>query len=103
MWVTITEVIKKLVVLTMCHCIGDYVFQIDYIAKTKGENFYHMFVHVITYCVPFAICYGLDIKLFAIGITHFAIDVCKARYHLFNYVEDQVLHYITLIEAYILI
>lgn len=44
--------IEKIVILIMCHLIGDYVLQIDFIAKTKGQNLYHLFVHCALYCLP---------------------------------------------------
>ena len=81
------------VILVMCHCIGDYVLQIDFIAKTKCRNWYHLFVHVITYCVPFAVCFGIDWRLLIVGISHLIVDALKARYHIINYVTDQLLHY----------
>ena len=37
--------IEKTIQLIMCHLIGDYVLQIDFIAKSKGDNWYHLFVH----------------------------------------------------------
>lgn len=92
-----TEILNELVILVMCHCIGDYVLQIDFIAKTKGKNWYHLFVHVVLYCVPFAVCYGVDWRLLIIGVPHIAIDAFKARYHIINYVTDQLLHYALLL------
>lgn len=44
------EIIYKLII---CHLIGDYVLQNDFIAKTKGENWYHLLVHCLLYSVPF--------------------------------------------------
>lgn len=37
--------ITKIFWLIMCHLIGDYVLQIGFIAHTKGDNAYNMFVH----------------------------------------------------------
>ena len=31
-----------------CHMVGDYVFQIDYIAKTKGDNWWHLLSHCVS-------------------------------------------------------
>ena len=84
------EIIK----LVFCHLIGDYVLQIDFIAKSKGSNLYHMFVHCALYCVPFAILYGVDWKLYVIFISHIVVDLLKARYMKISYIQDQVLHYI---------
>lgn len=43
------KICETLFKLVMCHLVGDYVLQIDFIAKTKGENWYHLLV----YCLPF--------------------------------------------------
>lgn len=87
---------NDLVTLVVCHLIGDYVLQSDFIAKTKGRNWYHLFVHSALYCVPFLICFpgGFHSFLFA---THIVIDAGKARYGKIGYLDDQLLHYMALI------
>ena len=83
--------------LIVCHLIGDYVLQTDFIAKTKGENLYHLIVHCVLYIVPF-IFVGVDTVLLGfIFATHFDIDWLKARMHLIDYKVDQVSHYVALI------
>lgn len=82
--------------LVMCHCIGDYVLQIDFLAKTKGTNLYHLFVHCVLYLVPFAIVFGVDWKLGVLFVSHFIIDILKAKYQKIRYATDQVLHYLIL-------
>lgn len=47
------QICETLFKLVMCHLVGDYVLQIDFIAKTKGENWYHLLVHCLLYCLPF--------------------------------------------------
>jgi hypothetical protein len=84
------ELIYKLI---FCHLIGDYVLQNDFIAKSKGENMYHMLVHCFLYAVPFYIVFGFDEKIPIIIITHIIIDIGKARYKVIDYVTDQILHY----------
>lgn len=73
------------------------MLQNDFLAKTKGSNWYHMIVHCFLYCFPFYIFFGLDWKLLFIFVTHVIIDTLKARYHKINYVEDQLIHYIALL------
>jgi hypothetical protein len=80
-------------VLIGCHLIGDYVLQIDFIAKSKGTNFYHLLVHCLLYCVPFYVMFGVIWQLAVVFITHIVIDLLKARYKLIPYWLDQVLHY----------
>ena len=84
-----------LIDLIFCHLVGDYVLQIDYIAKTKGTNFYHLLVHSALYCLPFYIVIGLVWQLIPLFILHIVIDLLKARYKLIPYWLDQLLHYLT--------
>ena len=37
--------LHTIVLVVLCHLIGDYVLQCDFIAQTKGKNWYHLFVH----------------------------------------------------------
>lgn len=77
-----------------CHLIGDYFLQSDFLATTKGENWYHLFVHCFLYTIPFYIAFGWCWQLALIGILHFPIDAMKARWRKTNYVQDQISHYI---------
>jgi hypothetical protein len=85
------EILLKIV---FCHLVGDYVFQSDFIATTKGKNWYHLFVNCVLYCLPFYIAFGINWQLLFIFVTHLIIDPLKARYNKINYVTDQVLHYL---------
>lgn len=86
--------------LVFCHLIGDYVLQSDFIARTKGENWYHLFVHAALYCVPFAVVFGLTWHIAFIFATHMIIDPLKARWGKISYFGDQLFHYCVLIMAY---
>ena len=44
--------------LVFCRLLGDYVLQSDFIANSKGNNMFHLFVHCILYCVLFAYLYS---------------------------------------------
>lgn len=85
------ELIIKLI---FCHLIGDYVLQCDFIARTKGENWYHLFVHCGLYILPFYVAFGYSWHLLVIFTTYFIIDMLKARHKKINYITDQVLHYL---------
>lgn len=89
--------IKLIITLIFCHLVGDYVLQTDFIAKTKGENWYHLIVHCMLYCLPFFVLFGLTWQLSFIFITHVIIDPLKARYNKINYATDQLLHYIVML------
>lgn len=77
-----------------CHLVGDYVLQNDFIAKTKGENWYHLFVHCFLYVLPFRIVYGVDWKLVVLLVSHIIVDALKAKYKKITYTQDQIVHYI---------
>lgn len=87
--------LEKIILLVLCHLIGDYVLQSDFIATTKGTNWYHLFVHCTLYLVPFYICFGLVWQLGVVFVTHLIVDPLKARYNKLNYCQDQALHYLT--------
>ena len=87
---------EKIFLLVMCHIVGDYVLQTDFIAKTKGENWYHLVVHCLLYCVPFYFVFGWCWQLYVVFLAHVVVDSLKARWKVINYVTDQVLHYCTL-------
>lgn len=79
--------------IIFCHLVGDYVLQNDYIAKTKGENWYHLLAHCLLYVLPFRIVYGSDWRLMLLLITHIIIDALKARYKKITCTQDQIAHY----------
>lgn len=88
--------IEKIILLVMCHLIGDYVLQTDFISDSKGKNWYHLFVHCVLYCVPFLI-FGIDWRLTIVFTMHILIDPLKARYKKISYLQDQAIHYLTLL------
>lgn len=85
---------ERLFVILICHLIGDYVLQTRFVAESKGENWYHLFVHCLLYSVPFYLAFGWCWQLALVTIPHFPIDALKARYGKLNYANDQILHYI---------
>ena len=87
---------ERLFTLVLCHLLGDYVLQTDFLAKTKGENWYHLVAHCLLYCVPFYIVFGFVWQLGVLFLVHLIVDPLKARWKKINYVTDQVLHYLTL-------
>lgn len=92
---------EKILVLVFCHLIGDYVLQCDFIAKTKGENRYHMLVHCLLYCVPFYFIFGMTWQLGVILLMHGIVDPLKASFNKISYTADQVIHYLTLLVYFI--
>ena len=89
--------INIIIKMIFCHLVGDYVLQSDFIAKTKGQNWYHLFVHCFLYCLPFYIVFGSTWQLLFIFVTHLLVDQLKAKFNKINYVTDQLLHYIAML------
>ena len=87
------ELLYKLIV---CHFIGDYVLQNDFIAQTKGKNWWHLIAHCFLYTVPFAILFGIDWRLGVILGLHIVVDTLKARLKRIGYAVDQIIHIATL-------
>ena len=87
--------------LVACHLIGDYCLQGDFIARTKGENWYHLFIHCFLYVIPFWVAFGWGRSLWVLFFSHAIVDVLKARYHKISYWLDQTIHYAVL-AAYLL-
>lgn len=85
--------IENIVKIIMCHMIGDYVLQTDYMAREKANSPYVMIVHCVCYCVPFAVCFGIDARLSFLFFTHFWIDYLKAKLKAISLSADQLLHY----------
>ena len=91
------ELFSKIILLILCHLLGDYVLQNDFIAKSKGSNWYHLFVHCAIYLVPFIVVFGLNWKILFLFVTHMIVDPLKARWNKISYFQDQLIHYLTLI------
>lgn len=80
--------------LVICHIVGDYFLQTDYMATNKGKDWYLLFVHCVCYCVPFLVVYGFAWQIALIFIVHIIVDSLKARYKKINLLTDQIIHYI---------
>jgi hypothetical protein len=87
---------NALVKLVFAHLLGDYVLQNDFIAKTKANNYYHLFVHCVLYCFPFYVLMGFTWHLIPLLIIHIIVDYLKCK-KVINYTIDQIIHYITLL------
>ena len=94
---------NNVLILIICHMLGDYFLQVDFIAKTKGDNWYHLIVHCILYLVPFIVVFGIDWRIYLLLIHHIIVDALKARYNKLNYLHDQLQHYFIIYMLYIVI
>ena len=94
-------VARMIAKLVACHLIGDYCLQCDFIARTKGENWYHLFIHCFLYVIPFWVAFGWGQSLGVLFFSHAIVDAMKARYHKISYWLDQTIHY-SVLAAYLL-
>lgn len=94
--------------ILFAHCLGDYVFQTDYLAKNKGKDFYVLFVHSVLYTFAVGLLFGNNIKeplYWFILITHMILDYLKASKCTVNLfgseksalIVDQLSHYLILL------
>jgi Protein of unknown function (DUF3307) len=69
----------------LCHMVGDYILQSDWMATRKGLSWWAALVHSVIYCIPFALLVWLTGGhwggLLVVGGTHLVID----RYRLARY------------------
>ena len=95
------EMLNTILLLVISHMLGDYFLQVDFIANTKGKNWYHLIVHCMLYIVPFIIAFGLDWRIYVLLLSHLIIDPLKARYKKITYTQDQALHYLIMLIYFI--
>lgn len=58
----------------LCHIIGDYFIQSDWMATNKKDEVFPCFIHSISYSLPFLFLTHSVLSLFVICATHFVID-----------------------------
>ncbi len=58
----------------ICHLVGDYVLQTDWMAKNKTSSMFAAVVHSFFYALPFVLITGLSWALLVIFFTHILID-----------------------------
>ena len=58
----------------LCHAVGDYVLQSDWMATTKTKRSVAALAHVVTYALPFLLLRPSLAALAVIVGTHFVID-----------------------------
>lgn len=58
----------------LCHVVGDYILQSDWMANTKTKRSVAALAHVLTYALPFLLLRPSWFALFVIVSTHFVID-----------------------------
>jgi len=68
----------------VCHLIGDYIFQSDWMATRKISSSLVAFIHALTYSIPFLFLTQNVYSLSFIVGTHFLVDRFRvARYLIF--------------------
>lgn len=92
--------IELLYKLTACHMVGDYALQSDFLARTKGGNWWHLFAHCVLYSLPFAMVFGFDWRVLALLASHALVDATKARWQAIGYAADQASHILLMLACY---
>lgn len=93
--------------ILFAHCLGDYLFQTNYIATNKGKDNYLLFVHCVLYTLAVYMVFGTlmsSLAYWVILISHIVVDYIKARGVTPKkygdegaLVIDQILHYLILL------
>jgi len=58
----------------LCHFVGDFIFQSDWMALNKNKSTIHCLVHCLIYTACFLVITTSWKALLFIGVTHFIID-----------------------------
>lgn len=61
-------------ILLLCHLLGDYVLQTDYMAKNKRASWFVAYEHALFYTLPFTLVTKSLWALLVILVTHCVID-----------------------------
>ena len=79
-----------------CHCLGDFVFQSNWMAEEKSKSRIVLLAHSILYSVPFS-CFlnPSEFQIVLIVVSHYIIDWMKIHYKkIITFERDQLLHII---------
>lgn len=67
--------------LLVCHLVGDYLIQSDWMANCKTKSWWAAIAHAATYTLPFFLLTRAPLALFFIFASHLVIDHFRlARY-----------------------
>jgi hypothetical protein len=80
----------------LCHLVGDYFFQSDWMALNKNSKTIPCLVHVILYTIIFLFITHSLLALFLIAFTHFIIDrwsVAKYIIYIKNFINPTFSYY----------
>lgn len=93
--------------ILFAHCLGDYLFQTNYLAMNKGKDNYLLFVHSVLYTFAILLVFSSTISFWGywfILLSHIIVDYVKARGitpKLFGDKKalflDQLIHYMILL------
>lgn len=99
--------IKVIVLMLICHFIGDYYLQSNKIANRKAKSYHYTLIHCLYYLIPFVFVEIVLFKgnliglfyLFLLTLSHAVTDLCKLSIlkkkpgKKVSYVLDQLCHY----------
>lgn len=67
--------------LLLCHLLGDYLTQSDWMAQEKTKRWWPAWAHAITYGLPFLLLTQSSVALAVIIVTHAVIDHYRLARH----------------------
>lgn len=74
--------IEAVVFGVLCHFVGDYLIQSDWMATEKTKRWWPAAVHAATYTLPFLLLTRSPAALLVIGGTHAVIDRYRLARHI---------------------
>ena len=76
-----------IILIIWLHTIGDFIFQMRFMAKNKSTNNLVLAIHCVTYTIPFFII-SWQFALIN-GILHFPIDYISSRLTTYYYKKEK--------------
>jgi len=68
-----------LIVLFLCHFIGDFLLQSNKMALNKSSSNKYLAAHAFCYCLPFLLFWKFPLILGILFVSHFIIDYMTSR------------------------
>lgn len=83
------QILYDILIIVWLHFVADFIMQSDRIAKNKSTSNVVLYQHVVLYCIPFSIVFG--IKFAAVNAAlHFIIDWGTSRASSFLWANKKV-------------
>lgn len=87
--------LSAILVLFLCHFVGDFIMQSDYMARNKSKSNWVLAQHVLLYCIPFMV-FGWYFALMN-ACLHFAVDWVTSRMTAFFWEREEIHNFFSVI------